>query len=55
MMLTLTRFKNPEVIFHTFGHKFPLLGLKEKRKIVRFMKKYGFNEADNGILNESRL
>lgn len=44
MMVTLTRFKNPEVIFHSFGHKFPALGLKEKKTIVSFIKRHGFGE-----------
>lgn len=53
-MLTLTRFEGPEVIFHSFGHKFPALGMPEKKKIISFMRKHGFGEKEQS-LNESRL
>jgi hypothetical protein len=54
-MVTLTRFKDPEIIFHSYGHKFPSLGMREKKKIVDFMKIHGYGEKVNKISNESRL
>jgi hypothetical protein len=41
-LTTPTMYKNPEIIFHTFGHKFPILGLKEKSKLRNFLMKNGY-------------
>lgn len=54
MMLALTRFKDPEFILHEFGHKIPPLSIKQKKKIVAFMKKYGLVDQ-NMILANSKL
>jgi len=48
-------YENPEIIFHTYGHRFPFLGLSEKKKTKQFLLKYGFQIKNDGIEKESRL
>lgn len=51
-----TIYQNPEIIFHTFGHRFPLLGLREKKKMKAFLRRHGFGEkVDVKLEEESRL
>lgn len=40
-LMSPTLFKNPEIIIHTFGHKFPTLGIRETAIVIRFLKKHG--------------
>ncbi len=48
-------FEDPELIYHTFGHRFPVLGIREKQQLRSFLNKYGFGEKAKGIEQQSRL
>jgi len=39
-ILLTTQFKNPLVISHSYGHKFPKLGLSESKILISFIRKY---------------
>lgn len=45
-IISPTLYKNPEIIYHTFGHRFPVLGVTEKQQLRNFLKKYGFGERN---------
>lgn len=55
-IISPTLFKNPEIIYHTFGHRFPVLGATEKQQLRAFLKIHGFGgKKTGGIETESRL
>lgn len=39
-ILHLTQFKNPIVISHSYGHKFPKLGVSEAKVLLSFIRKH---------------
>jgi len=56
LIICPTLFENPEIIYHSFGHRFPVLGVTEKEQLRAFLKKYGYGDKNlGGIESESRL
>lgn len=39
-ILNITQFKDPLVISHSYGHKFPKLGLSEAKMLKSFIRKH---------------
>ena len=55
-IISPTLYENPEVIYHSFGHRFPVLGAVDKNKVREFLRKNGFGDRKvKGIETESRL